>query len=119
MSLRAVVYCRSATHLQHDGGASIRSQESACRAFAEANGWRVEAVYIEAGVSAMAGLATRSGLADAVDSLAKGDVLVVDDAARLARRVELVAEITREIFRRGASVGVVRDGGRVAPRGES
>ena len=49
--MRAAIYCRVSTTGQRDDGLSLEVQESRCRAYAEARGWRVDGVYQDGGYS--------------------------------------------------------------------
>ncbi|WP_337175394.1 recombinase family protein [Paludisphaera sp.] len=116
MKRRAVIYCRTATRLQHDGGTSTLRQEGECRDYAARNGLDVTAVYVETGASGNRAIGERPGLDQAIDSLARDDVLIVADLTRLARDSEGLQTILRVVAHRDAKVIAVREKDRPAPK---
>src|SRR6266705_2939021 len=48
----AVIYCRVSTDAQAKSGLGLESQEARCRAWAEANAYKVAAVYVDEGAGA-------------------------------------------------------------------
>ena len=50
--MNAVIYCRVSTKEQAEKGFSLEAQEEKCKAFAKANNYAVDKVFIERGESA-------------------------------------------------------------------
>lgn len=96
---RIVAYLRVSTDEQKDSGHGLNAQEDACRRYGE-----VDALFTDAGVSGAAPLSDRPGLLMAIDSLAKGDTLIVAKRDRLGRDPIVVAMIEAAVSRKGAKV---------------
>lgn len=102
--MRAYSYARFSTDNQSD--ASIHDQQRVCREFAAARGWQIAGEYSDEGISGSA-LGNRPGAQAALAALARGDVLLISDTARLARSQDLAPLITRLRFRGVRVVGVL------------
>lgn len=103
--MRAVGYVRVSTDEQADSGAGLDAQRDAIAACCARAGWAPDAeMRADEGVSGAAGLDRRPGLAEALGSLGKGDVLVVAKRDRLGRDPILCAFIEKEAARKGARV---------------
>ena len=101
---QAIVYLRVSTDEQAASGLGLEAQEAACRAFCEARGWDVGAVFVDAGVSGATPADKRPGLMLALGSLKRGCVLVAAKRDRLARSVGIAAVIEEMARRARASV---------------
>ncbi|HET7327659.1 MAG TPA: recombinase family protein [Nocardioidaceae bacterium] len=100
------LYTRVSTHGQVDGE-SLPEQERNGRAWAEANGHTVVAVYTDAGRSGALPVTERPGLADALEAMETGviDGLVMRDLDRLAREVTVQEAVLAQVWLTpGASV---------------
>ena len=100
----AVVYRRVSTREQAESGLGLEAQLEAARAYAAAHGLAIAEVYTDAAVSGGASLDRCPALIAAIDSLRKGDVLIVAKRDRLGRDVYRTATVERLVERRGASV---------------
>lgn len=99
---RAVAYLRVSTSQQAESGLGIEAQEQAVRDAARRLGCQIAAVHIDAGASGSWELKDRPGLADAINDLRRGDVLLVAKRDRLARDSFVIAVLERELQRKGA-----------------
>ena len=99
----ALVYVRVAS-LHPGDDQKLRTQEQRCRSYASAQGYVVERVFTDAGMSGSD--ADRPGLRAMLDHLevtnGQGIVVVTEDAARLARDVGLMVELSDRILKAGA-----------------
>lgn len=99
---RAIGYVRVSTGKQAESGLGLEAQERAVRDAARKSGMEVIAVYTDAGASGSWEVKDRPGLADAINALRRGDVLLVAKRDRLARDSFMTAILEREIGRKGA-----------------
>jgi DNA invertase Pin-like site-specific DNA recombinase len=98
-ALHLALYLRVSTLGQVDGE-SLPEQERNGRAWAEANGHRVAAVYTDPGLSGKLPASERPGLEAALDALAVGavDGLLMRDLDRLAREVTVQEAVLAQIW---------------------
>lgn len=99
---QAVIYARYSPRRNAEKCESNDMQIETCRAYCEAQGYAVRAVFEDRALSG--DIEDRDGLWDAVDALKRGDVLVVWKLDRLARDVYLSCQIERDVAKRGASI---------------
>lgn len=71
----AAIYCRVSTTAQSEEGTSLASQESACRAYAEARGYTVGPVFAD--VHSGADLFGREGMSDLLQTIKQREVGIV------------------------------------------
>lgn len=102
--MKIIAYLRVSTDKQVESGAGLNAQRDAINAYLAASGQTVTEVFIDAGISGTANLEKRSGLLAAINALAKGDSLIVQNRDRLGRDILLIQVITMEIAKRGAKV---------------
>jgi DNA invertase Pin-like site-specific DNA recombinase len=102
--MNAIAYIRVSTTDQADSGAGLAAQVAAINAYAKRHGLTVTGTFEDAGVSGAAGLDGRPGLAAAIGTLRRGDVLLIAKRDRLGRDVMNVMLIEKVIAKRGASV---------------
>jgi DNA invertase Pin-like site-specific DNA recombinase len=102
--MRAIGYARVSTEQQAESGLGLQAQEAAVTAAASRLGVELVRVFVDAGTSGGLGIEDRPVLLDAVNSLKRGDVLLVAKRDRLGRDVIAVAMIERLIAKRGARV---------------
>lgn len=104
--MRLVGYIRVSTDRQAEKGLGLDVQERAIRAWAKTAGHRITAMTRDEGVSGSNGLATRTGLADALDVIRDGKAkgLVVYRLDRLARDLIVQEQILAEVRRIGGDV---------------
>lgn len=101
----AISYRRVSTESQLDGyGLDI--QDDAIAALATAEGFTIAATFADEGISGSEDLATRIGLADAIDYLAAhpGTVLIIPKLDRLARDMVIQEQVLAECWRAGGQV---------------
>jgi DNA invertase Pin-like site-specific DNA recombinase len=101
--VRAVIYIRVSTDQQGESGLGLDAQEAACRACALRMGLEVAYVFQDV-LSGSCAHEDRPGLAEALDTLKPGDVLIVGKRDRLARDVFRMAMIEAEVQRKKARV---------------
>ena len=106
--MRAVVYARYSSDLQHD--ASIEDQVRVCRRRIETEGWSLERVYSDHGASGASHL--RAGyqalLADARKH--QFDVVVAESLDRLSRDQEHVAALYKQLSFHGVALVTIGEG---------
>jgi DNA invertase Pin-like site-specific DNA recombinase len=103
-SNRALGYARVSTNGQAESGLGLDAQERAIRDAASKHGCTLAHVYTDAGASGSWGIDDRPALADALNALRRGDVLIVAKRDRLARDAFLAVVIEREAAKKGARV---------------
>lgn len=99
---RAIGYARVSTGKQAESGLGIEAQESAIREAARRQGYQLTTIYRDEAASGSWELKDRPGLADALNALKRGDVLIVAKRDRLARDTFMTAILERELSRKGA-----------------
>lgn len=103
-SRSAHLYVRVSTSGQAIDGVSLDAQEAKARAWADANGYKVAAVYSDAGISGKT-IAARPGLQDALAAVcADGGALVVYSLSRLARSTADALAISERLDKAGADL---------------
>lgn len=109
--MRAVIYIRVSTEEQAEEGYSLAAQERACRAYAEAQGWAVEGVYADEGLSGTLEPQARARLAAALAAIRekRAQVFLVHKLDRLARSIRIANELIEEFQKRGVSFIAVAD----------
>jgi DNA invertase Pin-like site-specific DNA recombinase len=116
---RVYGYCRVSTDRQADSGISLDEQERKLEARCLEHGWRLEHVYVDAGVSGSTPLAKRPQGAKLLAALRPGDVMI---AAKMYRcfRSAFAALATIEGFKRSKiSLWLLDLGGDVSGNGIS
>jgi DNA invertase Pin-like site-specific DNA recombinase len=103
-SCRAVGYRRVSTQDQADSGLGLAGQETAIKAAAERLHLTVEVIYTDAGFSGSLGIEHRRGLADALNALQRGDVLLVAKRDRIARDAFLAVLVERAVAKKGCRI---------------
>ena len=102
---RAVIYARVSSRKQVDEGHGLSSQKSRCSAYAESQGYEIEASFLEEGVSG--GVSERPQMQEMLAYLdthsTKDDpiAVIIDDISRLARDVMAHAELRASIMMSG------------------
>lgn len=102
--MNGVGYLRVSSEQQAESGAGLAAQRAAIEAFAKKQGITLAAVHADEAISGAAGLDERPGLAAAIGSLRRGDVLVIPKRDRLGRDMMAVLTIERAVQKRGASI---------------
>jgi len=80
---RAFGYCRVSSDQQADSGVSIDEQQTKIMARCTENGWRLEQVFIDAGVSGATPLAKRPQGRLLFDALRSGDIVIASRTDRM------------------------------------
>lgn len=101
---RAFGYLRVSTDSQADSGLGLEAQRAAVEASAKRLGLDLGEVFTDRGLSGSLDMEDRPSLFAAVQSLKRGDVLIVAKRDRLGRDLVGVALIERSITRKGARV---------------
>ncbi len=106
--MKCVIYSRVSTDAQEREGTSLDTQERACLALAEKNGWTVEGTVRD---SASGFSLERSGLTEVRALAAKAMVDVVLSYAldRLSRKQTHVAILVEEMEQRGVALAFVTE----------
>lgn len=99
-----VGYIRVSSEQQAESGAGLAAQRAAIEAFAKKQGIVLGAIHADEAISGAAGLDARPGLAAAIGSLRRGDVLVIPKRDRIARDTLTALTIERAVAKRGASI---------------
>jgi site-specific DNA recombinase len=99
---RVIGYRRVSTAEQGQSGLGLAAQTKAIEDTAARLALPLVATFTDSGVSGAVGLKARPALADAINFLRRGDVLITAKLDRLARDSFLAILIEREIERAGA-----------------
>jgi DNA invertase Pin-like site-specific DNA recombinase len=94
---QAIAYIRVSSNGQVEGTGLDRQRES-LEAFAKAAGYELVATYADEGVSGTVDGFDRPGLADLANNVQEGQVIIVENADRIARDL-LVGEVILGTFR--------------------
>ena len=94
---QAIAYIRVSSNGQVEGTGLDRQRETV-QAFANANGYELVATYADEGVSGTVDGFDRPGLADLANNVSEGQVILVENADRIARDL-LVGEVILGQFR--------------------
>ncbi len=104
---RALIYCRVSSTKQRLEGSGLESQEQRCRAYADEQGYAVEAVFPD-DVSGGGDFMRRPGMVALLSYIdAQQGVsyqVIFDDLKRFARDTEFHLKLRREFVRRGATI---------------
>lgn len=101
---RAIGYVRVSTDQQRESGLGLEAQESSIRDAAARLGLAVASLHVDAGLSGSLSLEQRPGLAEALNALRRGDVLLVAKRDRIARDAFVSVLIEREVAKKGARI---------------
>jgi DNA invertase Pin-like site-specific DNA recombinase len=102
--MKVYAYLRVSTDQQAESGAGLGAQLSAITLYANQRGMTIENVFSDDGVSGATETADRPALKVAIESLKNGDVLLVAKRDRLARDIDIIRDIEKEIKRRKAKL---------------
>ena len=106
--MKIIVYCRVSTIGQCEDGISLEMQESRARAFAVANDYEIEAVFVEALSGGKA--SNRPELQKALDLTCKTKgILLVYSLSRLARSVKDTLAIAERLEKAGANLASITE----------
>ena len=93
----AYLYLRVSSDEQADSGLGIAAQRAACIRYCNNNNLALLGIYADEGVSGSTQLAERPQLAQLINKLKAGDVVVYLNRARLGRGVEVCMTIDAAI----------------------
>lgn len=101
--MKAILYTRVSTESQALEGISLEAQEAKLRAWADLNGYEDVLHFTDAGVSGSKA-ENREGLRAALQSVGRGDALIVYSLSRLARSTKDTLEISERLQKAGADL---------------
>jgi DNA invertase Pin-like site-specific DNA recombinase len=101
---RALGYIRVSTDQQRESRLGLEAQMAALQATAARLGLVLAETFTDAGLSGSLGIEDRPALADALNALRRGDVLIVAKRDRIARDAFLSVLIEREAAKKGARI---------------
>lgn len=101
---RAIGYARVSTDQQRESGLGLDAQRAAVQQTAARLGLRLADVYVDAGLSGSLGVDDRPALADALNALRRGDVLIVAKRDRIARDAFVAVLVEREAAKKSARI---------------
>jgi DNA invertase Pin-like site-specific DNA recombinase len=101
---RAIGYCRVSTEQQRDSGLGLDAQRAAIEQTAARLQLPLLHVHTDAGLSGSLSIEERPALADALNALRRGDVLIVAKRDRIARDAFVSVLIEREAAKKGARI---------------
>jgi site-specific DNA recombinase len=103
--MRAIGYVRVSTTGQADGGLSLEAQRTRIQAWCDANGYTLEAIRVDAGLSGKRA-DNRPGLQQALDLACRfrGTAVVVYSLSRLARSTKDAIGIAERLDKAGADL---------------
>ena len=102
--MKVYAYLRVSTDQQAESGAGLAAQLNAITIYASLKGMTLENVFSDDGISGGAETADRPALKAAIESLKKGDILLVAKRDRLARDMDIIRDIEKEIKIRQAKL---------------
>lgn len=101
--MKAIGYIRVSTEQQATEGVSLDAQKARIEAWCVANGYELEAVHVDAGISGKS-MKKRPALQKALTDTRKGMVLVVYSLSRLARSTKDAITISERVKKAGADL---------------
>ncbi len=110
-------YVRVSTAMQADNGESLDAQRRQVEGYAMQQGWDLDHVYVERGVSGGKALADRPEGAKLLKRLGKGDAVVGSKLDRLFRSALDSLQTCSDLKRRGVSLHLLDLGGDVTGNG--
>lgn len=108
---RTLAYCRVSGDSQaEEGRDGLLRQRLACEAVAKAHGWTISQFFYDKGISGTLEIENRPGLSDLRAVLKKGDVVIVEGADRIARKMLTFLVIMGDLEKLGVRV-IAANGG--------
>lgn len=104
MNCKCVAYLRVSTDEQASSGLGLESQRESILRTSERLNVPILDYFTDEGISGSAGVEKRLGLMSAIETLNKGDFLVVAKRDRIARDTMLSCWIEKEVQKRGARI---------------
>jgi site-specific DNA recombinase len=108
---KVIGYVRVSTKKQSNDGISIEAQKAKIKAWAELKNYCDEdiEIYVDSGISGKR-IGNRPALKEAMNSLQKGDTLVVYSLSRLARNITDALGIYEYAHKNGSDLVLISDG---------
>lgn len=101
---RAYGYCRVSTEAQSDSGLSIDEQQTKIRARCLENGWALERIFVDAGVSGGVPLGSRPQGDKLLRAVCPGDIVVAAKMDRMFRSAANALHVIEDFKRRKISL---------------
>lgn len=102
--MKSVIYLRVSTDQQTESGLGLEAQREICQKYVKENGNHECLEFIDEGLSGALSMEKRPGMLSAIDSLCKGDFLVIAKRDRLGRDIIVNAMIESAIARKKAKL---------------
>lgn len=102
--MKVYAYLRVSTDKQVDSGAGLSAQLNSISLYASQKGMLIESVFSDDGIGGGTETTERPGLTLALEALKKDDILLVAQRDRLARDMDIIRSIEKEIERRKAKL---------------
>ena len=112
-------YVRVSTDRQADEGQSLGAQQRVIQGYAMQQGWTVDEVFVECGVSGSTPLAERPQGQRLLTRLAAGDIVITSKLDRMFRSALNALEVLQQLQARGVSLHMIDLGGDVTGNGVS
>lgn len=102
--MKIIGYLRVSTDQQVESGLGLEAQRRAIEDYARKNNHEIHSMFSDEGLSGSLSLDKRPGMLNAINTLKKGDALVVAKRDRLGRDFIVLAMIEAAIKRKGARI---------------
>ena len=112
-------YVRVSTDRQADEGQSLGAQQRVIQGYAMQQGWTVDEIFVECGVSGSTPLAERPQGQRLLTRLAAGDIVITSKLDRMFRSALNALEVLQQLQARGVSLHMIDLGGDVTGNGVS
>ena len=102
--MNAIAYLRVSTDQQVESGLGLEAQKNSCIEYAKRFNFEIMSFYMDQGISGSVPLDKRIGMLDAINTLKKGDILLVAKRDRLGRDNLVLALIENAVNKRKARI---------------
>lgn len=102
--MKIIGYIRVSTDQQAESGFGLEAQKKAIEDYASKRGKSITQCYSDEGLGGSTSLDKRPGILNAIQALAKGDILAIVKRDRLGRDPFIVAMIESAVARKGAHI---------------
>jgi putative DNA-invertase from lambdoid prophage Rac len=110
-------YCRVSTEKQADAGESLGTQQRVLQGYAKMNGFRLDKIFTERGVSGSKPLSERPEGSKLLSRLKLGDILLTPKLDRMFRSASDALNVLEDLKRRKISLHMIDLGGDVTGNG--
>ena len=100
-------YVRVSTDRQADEGQSLGAQQRVIQGYAMQQGWTVDEIFVECGVSGSTPLAERPQGQRLLTRLAVGDIVIIPKLDRMFRSALNALEVLQQLRAEGASYDTI------------